>query len=123
MKVTSLRLGNIVGFIYDPDRYGIVIALEMSGSVHLSNKDTPDDIRDISGIRPTERMLAELGCKTSIFVNGIEVNISFPETKAAISIDGVSYPITFLHQLQNIFYAVTGQDLLEPDELLQLAYR
>lgn len=123
MKVTSLRLGNIVGLIYDPDRYGIVVALEMSGSVHLSNKETPDDIRDISGIRPTERMLAELGCETSILVNGTEVNISFPEDRAVISIEGILYPITFLHQLQNIFYAVTGQELTDPDELVQLTYK
>ncbi|HAO07637.1 MAG TPA: hypothetical protein DCQ50_11730 [Chryseobacterium sp.] len=123
MKITAFRLGNIVSLAYDPERYGVIISMDLSGQIHLSNKETPDDIRDTIGIEVTEKLLSKFGCETAIYINGTEIIISFSGKRVTVTIDGVSYQISFLHQLQNIFYVNTGQELIDLDRLIYLIHK
>jgi len=119
MKVTELRLGNIIGLIYDPEKYGVIIALDQSGTVHISNREYPDEIRDVVGIAITPKLLARFGYESYIYFDGREIKLVFHGKRATVTIDDTTtYEIQFVHELQNIVYFNTGQELIDTMEFL-----
>jgi hypothetical protein len=119
MKYNELRLGNLVSLVYDPDKFGVVIAMDIAGSVHLGNKETADDIRDIIGIQITETLLEKLGHETIIYTSNNEVALDFTGNMVTVTIDETTiYYLRFFHELQNAVYINTGQELVDPQELI-----
>jgi len=119
MKSTELRLGNLVSLAYDPEKYGVVISMDIAGSVHLGNKEQADDIRDIIGLEITESLLEKLGYETVIYTGDHEITLSFNGKRIMVSIDETTiYHLRFFHELQNAVFVNTGQELLDPYELI-----
>lgn len=120
MKVTELRIGNIISLLYDPEKYGVVIALDHCGTVHVSNRDYPDEIRDVVGFELTQELLTKFGYETYIYLKGREIRLLFHGKRVTVIIDDhTTYEIKFVHELQNLVYINTGQELIDTMELLQ----
>lgn len=120
MKITKLRLGNLISLIYDPEKYDAVIALDHCGSVHMNNRDYPDEIRDIIGLELTETLLTKFDFETYIYIKGREIRLLFHGKRITVIIDdNINYEIKFVHELQNLVYINTGQELIDTMELLQ----
>ncbi len=120
MKVTELRIGNIISLLYDPEKFGVVIALDHCGTVHISNREYPDEIRDIVGVGITQKLLAQFGYETYIYFKGTEIRLLFNNKQVDVTIDDTThYKIRFMHELQNLIYINTGQELIDTLELLQ----
>ena len=126
MKYNELRLGNLISLAYDPEKYGVVIAMDITGSVHLGNKEMTDDIRDVIGLEITEALLEKLGYETTIYTHDHEILLSFTGKQVTVTIDvclpdrrqATTYHLRFFHELQNAVYINTGQELLDPYELI-----
>lgn len=120
MKVTELRIGNIISLVYDPEKYGAVIALDHCGTVHVNNREYPDEIRDIVGFELTQELLTKFGYETFIYFNDKEIRLLFHGKRVIVTIDDVTtYEIKFVHELQNLVYFNTGQELIDTMKLLQ----
>ncbi|MCH5599514.1 hypothetical protein [Niabella ginsengisoli] len=119
MKPNELRLGNLISLAYDPEKYGVVIALDATGMVHLGNKEKVDDIRDVIGLTITEALLEKLGYETTLYTNDHEITLAFTGKRVTVIIDeAITYNLRFFHELQNVVFINTGRELLGPPEFV-----
>ncbi|MGJ7030952.1 hypothetical protein [Niabella hirudinis] len=119
MKPQELRLGNLISLSYDPEKFGVVIAMDVTGSIHLGNKENADNIRDIIGLEVSETLLEKLGYETTIYTGEHEITLNFADKRVSVTIDeSITYRLRFFHELQNAVYVNTGQELLDPMELI-----
>lgn len=115
MKPQELRLGNLISLSYNPEKFGVVIAMDLSGSIHLSNKEEADDIRDIIGLEISEPLLEKLGYETTIYAGEHEITLKFTGKRVTVTIDeSITYHLRFFHELQNAVFVNTGSELLDP---------
>lgn len=119
MKPQELRLGNLISLSYDPEKLGVVIAMDMSGSIHLGNKEDADDIRDIIGLEITEPLLEKLGYETTIYTGEHEITLAFTNKRVTLTIDeSITYRLRFFHELQNAVFVNTGRELFDSYDLI-----
>jgi hypothetical protein len=88
VKPNELRLSNLIALAYDPERYGVIIAMDISDSNQLGNKEAADHVRDIVGIQITENLFEKLGYETTIFTQDDEITLEFIDKKVTVTIDG-----------------------------------
>lgn len=119
MRPNELRLGSLISLAYDPGKYGVVIAMDISGTVHLGNKEKPDSIKDVIGIEITETLLEKFGYETTIYTSDHEITLNFTGKRVTVTIDEtITYQLRFFHELQNVVFINTGQELVDPLELV-----
>jgi hypothetical protein len=112
MKITDLRIGNLV---YDPSFKtvtkigylgfeGIVVLIK--GCERVTRKVFLQDI-DIEGIPLTREILS----KINLGEEDITMDYSGNEIYIGVSGRGIGNEIIYVHQLQNLFYALSGEEL------------
>ena len=127
MKASELRIGNYINFKDRDDIFFCeVTSIDRGGYVHilrnfkdnLNNDDQPESIQDITPIMLTEEWLLRIGFEphfgTYIFKTNRGIilieedlaEISFNETQR-----GFNAPCNYVHQLQNLYFTLTGQEL------------
>jgi hypothetical protein len=129
MRAQDLRIGNYVSFKNRTDCYCTVNELAYSGGIHLirtftdgTEDDQPEVMADITGIPLTEEWLLKFGFEKSKTFQGWP---SMRHTNAGLHLIanndhfevlmiGSSCIITtvkYVHQLQNLYFALTGNEL------------
>lgn len=109
MKAQELRVGNII-------ENGTVIAVHRKYVCVENGDGTMYTVReeDIVPVETTEEILLRAGVqKTNCFKNGdIIVAVGmFDMPHARKRISGFLCEIKYLHQLQNLYFAITGEEL------------
>ena len=143
MKANELRIGNLIRFSEDGTIFTIDSIEEKGLSVQNEKEIAWIDLEEFEPIPLTEEWLLEVGFqikdqlsvhKTKIYyISGIDVDycLCFADfrqdfgfyieyTDSPFDKDlGVLYPITFgikyVHQLQNLYFALTGEELTSGD--------
>lgn len=143
MKANELRIGNLIRFSEDGTIFTIDSIEEQGLSVQNEKEIAWIDLEEFEPIPLTEEWLLEVGFqikdqlsvhKTKIYyISGIDVDycLYFADfrqdfgfyieyTDSPFDKDlGVLYPITFgikyVHQLQNLYFALTGEELTYGD--------
>lgn len=143
MKANELRIGNLIRFSEDGTIFTIDSIEEKGLSVQNEKEIAWIDLEEFEPIPITEEWLLEVGFqikdqlsvhKTKIYyISGIDVDycLYFADfrqdfgfyieyTDSPFDKDlGVLYPITFgikyVHQLQNLYFALTGEELTYGD--------
>lgn len=131
MKIIELRIGNIVGFKNRDDCYCVVTGLSSAGGIHLIRKfydgdedDQPEVIDDITPIPLTEEWLLKFGFNN---INSKEYGIKCGSCWMSLSnpknmgewqdcycwiFDRFKFiELKYVHQLQNLYFALTGEEL------------
>lgn len=131
MKIIELRIGNIVGFKNRDDCYCVVTDLSSAGGIHLIRKfydgdedDQPEVIDDITPIPLTEEWLLKFGFNN---INSKEYGIKCGSCWMSLSnpknmgewqdyycwiFDRFKFiELKYVHQLQNLYFALTGEEL------------
>ena len=115
MKATQLRLGNLVRLSADTDCIDQVLILE-PGQVHLESGTDFEEESNISGVPLREGILTTYGIpvNTWFFLGGLRVYIGIARgcSKAQIHIDKWIFSARYVHELQNIAFDMTGQELI-----------
>ena len=130
MKANELRIGNLVDL---GNRIAKVIEINHLACVVVDLEETQDTIEDYERTKPiplTEEWLLKFGFKKqdykmsgcSIYKLGnIIIMNSFRDNgrkDMGITVEGISPPtwslanLYFVHQLQNIYFALTGEELV-----------
>ena len=132
MKASELRIGNLVDL---GNRIAKVIEINHLACVVVDLEETQDTIEDYERTKPillTEEWLLKFGfykdeeywwigridCKYCFKYRDWADNWAFyiEYTDGRPSDDGVKYPIAFdikyVHQLQNLYFALTGEELI-----------
>lgn len=116
MKATNLRLGNIVALIDQPGSPDRVLILE-PGLVHLMNRNEADDERNISGVPVSEQVLAyyeiPVNCWHENETTKIFIDIPKDREQAILHCQGLRRRISFIHEIQNLVFDLTGEDLIK----------
>lgn len=116
MKATNLRLGNVVALVDRPESPDRVLILE-PGLVHLMNRDEADDERNIIGVPVSEQVLAQyqipFNCWHQSGTTKIFIDILQDQEQAILHCQEIRLKICFLHEIQNLVFDLTGEDLLK----------
>ncbi len=116
MKIHELRIGNIITRKYDPNNYGIVVAIEYGGAVHISNAEHPDELHDLEGILISEKLLNYFGIIHPFTFSGAQIKMEIGPARTFLTIETNTYSISYFHQLQNLIFENTGSQIIDPFE-------
>lgn len=113
MRSTELRLGNIVAAIDEPGRPDHVIILE-PGTIHLMNRTEADDELNIVPVNATPETLAafEIPTDSAFSFSGRQVRIETGNEGLKLHVDGLCYPFSHVHELQNLLLVTCGDDII-----------
>jgi hypothetical protein len=116
MKATNLRLGNVVALFDQPENPDRVLILE-PGLVHLMNRDEADDEKNIIGVPVSEQVLAQyqipFNCWHKSGTTKIYIDILQDPERATLHCQGIKCNVLFLHEIQNLVFDLTGEDLIK----------
>jgi hypothetical protein len=124
MNTNELRLGNLVDL---GNRIAKIIEIAHLACVVVDLEETQDTIEDyerVKGIPLTEEWLLKFGFEKNdnnqfILMEG-SVDILFNKDLNGWTCDGINFSINMtehVHQLQNLYFALTGEELkLKEDE-------
>jgi hypothetical protein len=125
MKASELRIGNYVNFKNREDIFFCeVITLDKCGYIHLQrifkdnlhNDDQPESIEDITPIPLTEDWLLKFGFVSNPYQDRYEnefIHVECNKTRGITELWIERMPhIKYVHQLQNLYFALTGEELL-----------
>jgi hypothetical protein len=116
MKATNLRLGNIVALVDQPESPDCVLILE-PGLVHLMNRDQADDEKNIIGVPVSEQVLAQyeipFNCWHENGTTKIFIDIPKDQEHAILHCQGIRRKICFIHEIQNLVFDLTGEDIIQ----------
>lgn len=121
MKVNELRIGNLITAMYEGD-YAInqiVVNAVSEIGVNRSYGETEFYIENCEPIPLTEEWLVKCGfiehhdCYVKDFIVGLYIIYSKKRKEFVYDINGmdVDCNIQYLHQLQNLYFALTGEEL------------
>ena len=121
MKASELRIGNILWWDYIADNAAVTSIDTLQVSLDRSERSMID-IDDLNPIPITEEWLLKFGFKDDEPHNYINVDehgamqIMFDQYRKVVSIftAGAHYymkEIQYVHQLQNLYFALTGEEL------------
>ena len=130
MKASELRIGNLVDL---GNRIAKVIEINHLACVVVDLEETQDTIEDYERTKPiplTEEWLLKFGFKKQDYkmsgcfiykLGNIIIMNSFRDNgrkDMGITVEGISPPtwsladLYFVHQLQNLYFALTGKELI-----------
>jgi hypothetical protein len=108
MKATELRIGNLVKIA--GSNYEIEV-LNVTGSIFLSSMGA-QDIKKVTPIPLTEEWLLKFGFEKDNNFTWIGVGINIMQREGGFYIWlGADLLLTTVHQLQNLYHALTGNEL------------
>jgi len=119
MKTQELRIGNYVNHICNDELVTDIIAdvgyhLLSSPKSITSRKDS-DVVKELKPIPLTEEWSLKLGAVKSLYSNYIDFEyFEIYELKGLwyVEVDGVTLcELKYVHQLQNLYFALTGKEL------------
>ncbi len=119
MKASELRIGNLVDL---GNRIAKVTEINHLACVVVDLEETQDTIEDyerVKGIILTEEWLLNFGFEKNnnnqfILMKG-SVDILFNKDLNGWTCDGINFSINMtehVHQLQNLYFALTGEELI-----------
>ena len=115
MKSTQLRLGNLVRLTTDPTCIDHVLILE-PGQVHLESGNDFEDEGNISGVVLREKIIGMYGIPANswFYLGGsrIYIGIAQGRSHAQLHIDKWMFHVRYVHELQNIAFDLTGQEII-----------
>jgi hypothetical protein len=112
MKATDFRIGNIATVCYEDLKPDIIIIIE-PGLVQLANRPHPDDERDIAGVCITLQNMDNLKFMEKSKGLCFSIHISEAEgVEISLLIGKYTVRCKYLHELQNVFYCFTGNELI-----------
>ena len=115
MKATQLRLGNIVGIMGDPLKMDHVLMLE-PGLIHLESGSDYEQEEFIREIPIRTHVLEHYGIPANnwFYLGGIRMYIGIiPGVRdVQLHIDKHMFKARYMHELQNLIYDHSGQDLI-----------
>jgi hypothetical protein len=132
MKVNELRIGNIVGFKDRTDFYARINDMSSLGGVHISRfwedgvmDDQPEVIEDLTPIPLTEEWLLKFGFEKQKDQDGDAYGkeLIYPIGNITMFLESIdsweisfykadfSLSVQYVHQLQNLYFALTGEEL------------
>jgi hypothetical protein len=126
MKANELRIGNFIMFSETGAKFRVVEIDNYGFRVANANEDTWIGNYNFEGIPLTEEWLLKLGfillseskySKKFECINNDSFCFSFPKLGANVHHYGMSYRgellsnIKHVHQLQNLYFALTGEEL------------
>lgn len=116
MKATNLRLGNVVALVDQPESPDRVLILE-PGLVHLMNRQEADDERNVIGVPVSEQILAQyqipFNCWHQSGTTKIFIDVRQDREQVVLRCQEIRLRICFLHEIQNLVFDLTGEDLLK----------
>lgn len=128
MDVKELRIGNIVNSVFTNEPETIDLwALNKIANGNSQNSYCPH-LKVFEPIPLTEEWLIKFGALEvptksdlrfilndsvlDVFQDGFSKDLSFRFVlKSGINFNGVSFPINYVHQLQNLYFALTNTEL------------
>lgn len=115
MKATQLRLGNIVGLKDDPFKIDHVLILE-PGLIHLESGSDYEQEEYVREIPIMAHILEQYGIPANnwFYLGGIRMYIGLiPGIKdIQLHIDKQLFKVRYMHELQNLIYDHSGQELI-----------
>ncbi len=133
IQAKELRIGNFVnakvGTTKNPKRANVSIngiytsTPFPSINAYVINYGRTIDLRDIEPIPLTEQWLSDFGFKNSLGINnhtngfwskdglGIEIGYFIQDKFYEFEFNGIITELKHVHQLQNLYYALTGTEL------------
>lgn len=126
MEIKELRIGNLVDTVYEPKKVRITSIRDGFVSANFSDKVIETiSLKSINPIPLTEEILLKCGFEAksiydNFILNGIEImstiRIISTNERKSFYLDGnipdfIKIKIESLHQLQNIYFALTGEEL------------
>ncbi len=115
MKATQLRLGNLVRLTTDPSCIDHVLILE-PGQVHLESGKDYEEEGNITGVPLREGLLGRYGIPSNkwFYLGGVRVYVGIEQgrTHSMLHIDKWMFRIKYVHELQNIAFDMTGEELI-----------
>jgi len=120
INVNELRIGNIVTGVYDesmnPKREEIIVEAITSLGVNLEYGDTMYKEETLDGIPLTEEWLLRLAFtfgNRRWRLQSCDDKILYNLSTRKLQVSGYKYiPVESVHTLQNIFYCLTGKELI-----------
>ena len=130
MKANELRIGNYITGIYEDDNdkerkvLCRVIALDETGEmidykiwVETFGQDSEEYFNEFEPITLTEEWLLWLGFESNPYQDRYEKGTFYIEcdkTKGGLDlwVKGLPPMLTHVHQLQNLYFALTGEELI-----------
>ena len=122
MKANELRIGNLIEYRisdrFDKRKEWWEVSEIDADDIHWLSKVMPED-EDFRAILITEELLEKLGFKQNKFdkvfeVENCQIEIYFfdNDIKCTVCVDSViNKNIKHVHQLQNLYFALTGSEL------------
>ena len=117
MKANELRIGNYV-FSAEDNKTGEVLQIDSSGIIFANkNGNRWQDLKNIQPISLTEETLLKSGFRKSKSGMYLFDKFSFDLSDFEFGVESDYYYLTisenikYLHQLQNLYFALTGQEL------------
>ncbi|MEL7678146.1 hypothetical protein [Elizabethkingia meningoseptica] len=111
MKIQELRIGNYLK--YEMNQFHIIVE-----SIELTNNlVNATDIEYLEPIPLTEERLLEFGFDSDLVLRSEGLELSYTpdpsniEVSTKFELNGVNIPIEYVHQLQNLYFVLTGKDL------------
>lgn len=119
MKASELRLGNYVSYAETGTQFRVVEIALGGLEVHSDEEMTWIEIEEFEGIPLTEEWLLKFGFKKSRLGYDLDEFSLYHNHSGALPIYGpywkeweAGYNIQYVHQLQNIYFAMTGRELI-----------
>ena len=112
MKAVDFRIGNIVTVCYGNFKPDTIIIIE-PGLIQLASRPDPDDERDITGVYLTLEILTEL-CfvEKNKGLHFLIHTIENDKIELSLTIGIYTVRCKYVHELQNIFFSITGNELI-----------
>lgn len=122
MKANELRIGNIVSYRGETECEVTSVGSNGFESIKLDkycNVYGSDDVFEYLGVPLTEKWLLKLGFKeaSSLMWDGVEFEKEYLGNKFTVDVEMYVYngcwtqKIKYVHQLQNLYFALTGEEL------------
>ena len=118
MKSQDLRIGN---WIYESKATQFPMQVEaifQDGTLYLNFEGNEGDVwdcnvKDIEAIPLTNEILLKCGFEKigMAYIKGMFIINGRSDGRFQLGNSGMSVELTFLHQLQNLFYSLTGKEL------------
>jgi len=117
MKASELRIGNLVNGPKQNAAYPVIEISELSVRIQFDNGNDWYGRDQLHGIPLTEEWLLKFGFEDhKVFDNLIgykknEVEIHVYEELFCLANNEYAKSLNYLHQLQNLYFALTGEEL------------
>jgi len=115
MQIQDFRLGNIVTRRYAPFDHAIIIALDWVKTAHLHDREFPEELLDLDGVPFTRNLITRYGLENVISFGGRTFEMNLSRNRLFVIVDdSIDFSLKYLHELQNLIYILTNEELFDP---------